>query len=84
MRRPHGAFFSMAITDPSASINGTLPAPAANITSMRLQQQPTQNSPLSVPSVNDCSRVSRPVQWRSTTIRGDRHFVRHWYFNDED
>src|SRR4051812_49072301 len=43
--RPHGMFFSKAITAPSTSIHPTLPVPTANMRNMSAQQQPTQKSP---------------------------------------
>ena len=42
---PHGMFFSTAITAPNASIQPTLPTPTTNISNIRDQQHPTQNSP---------------------------------------
>ena len=43
--RPHGIFFSTAITAPSTNIQATFPTPTANIKSINAQQQPTQKMP---------------------------------------
>jgi hypothetical protein len=40
--RPQGAFFSIAMVAPSASIQPTLPVPTTNISGMIGQQQPMQ------------------------------------------
>jgi hypothetical protein len=43
--RPHGMFFSTAMTEPNASIQPTFPMPTPNINSINAQQQPTQKIP---------------------------------------
>ena len=51
--RPQGMFLSMAMTDPSTSIQPTLPAPTPNIRSINDQQQPRQKMPWSKPIRKD-------------------------------
>src|SRR5580704_11601257 len=48
-RRPAGRFFSAAMTAPNASIQPILADPITNISSIRHQQQPTQNAPCLMP-----------------------------------
>ena len=63
-RRPQGAFFSMAITPPSAIIQSRLALPTANMSSINAQQQPTQYAPCSTPSLNECHH------WRASRASG--------------
>jgi len=58
-RRPSLPVFSNTMTAVSAAIHHRLATPAANATSIRAQQQPTQKSPCPAPM-----RKARPVPRR--------------------
>jgi hypothetical protein len=49
-RRPAGRVFSCTMTAVSSAIQTRLATPAANMTSISAQQQPTQNAPWRAPS----------------------------------
>jgi len=54
IRRPHDTFFSIAMMTAKINIQPTLPKPTINIRSINAQQQPTQKTPLSMPSRKAC------------------------------
>jgi hypothetical protein len=83
-RRPHGKFFSSAITAPSSSIQIRLPVPTRNISAIRDQQQPTQNKPCSTPMRSDCADSFPPCQREVIKDSGERHLSRQAYFNEEN
>ena len=83
-RRPHGRFFSAAMTSPSASIQPTLPVPTTNMISISAQQQPTQNAPCASPSPQASRAGLRPRQCAMTTPSGLRQRSRHRRFSPEN
>src|SRR5208283_394244 len=83
-RRPHGRFFSNAITAPSSSIQIRLPVPTRNITAISDQQQPTQNKPCSTPMRSACADSFPPCQREVIKDSGERHLSRQAYFSEEN
>src|SRR5262249_27217788 len=83
-RRPHGMFFSSAITTPSSSIQIRLPVPTTNISSISDQQHPTQKRPCSIPIRSDCTDLLPPCHRLVRKESGERHLSRQAYFSDEN
>src|SRR5262249_39101899 len=80
-RAPQRAFFSSAVSAPSASIQPILPLPRTNSRSMIAQQQPTQNQPWSSPSDSASRYGLGPRQCSAIKPYGARHRARKRYFS---
>ena len=80
-RRPHGRFFSAAISAASTSIQPRLPVPTTNIRSISAQQQPTQKTPWSTPMRNASRDGARPCQRDTTNANGVWHCSRQRYLS---